>query len=96
MRRTFDEKFKEMIVNLYNNGTPVLEIEKEYGITNSLIYKWIHQRNGKGIYKNSNDIVLKSDYKAMQKRLKYLEMENDILKKAQAIFAQDQLNPKDK
>ena len=39
--KSYDEDFKKMIVELYNNKKPASEIVREYGISNSVLYKWI-------------------------------------------------------
>lgn len=87
-RRTFDEKFKKMIVDLYHNGTPALVLSDEYGIQNSLIYKWIKSYGENSTSKLTYDktIELKLKVKTLEKQLKQKEMEVDILKKASAIF----------
>lgn len=89
-RRTHDEKFKKMIVELYNNGTPALSLADEYGLQNSLIYKWIKFYNGNSISNSNTDETskLKKQIKDLEKQLNLKEMEVDILKKASAIFIQ--------
>ena len=41
--KTYDEDFKKMIVELYNNKKPASEIVREYGISSSVLYKWIKE-----------------------------------------------------
>ena len=40
-KKVYDEDFKKMIVELYNNKKPASEIVREYGISNSVLYKWV-------------------------------------------------------
>lgn len=89
-RRKHDEQFKKMIVELCNNGASVLDIADEYGIQNSLIYKWIHIYNNDSPSTTTSTEVtkLKTQVKSLEKQLKHKEMEVDILKKASAIFIQ--------
>lgn len=90
-RRTFDSNFKKMIVDLFNNGTSVSQLEIEYGLTNSLIYKWIKLYNkdsAKPDASTTEVVKLKRHIKDLEKQLKDKEMEVDILKKASAIFIQ--------
>ena len=47
LRRTFTEKFKKQIVDLYNAGKPRAEIVKEYGLTASTLDRWISRINQK-------------------------------------------------
>lgn len=39
--QTFDEDFKKTIVDLYINKKPASEITREYGISSSVLYKWV-------------------------------------------------------
>lgn len=39
----YDEEFKKTIVDLYNSKKPACEITREYGISNSVLYKWVKQ-----------------------------------------------------
>ena len=84
--RKYTEEFKKQIVELYENGRTVIDLAREYGLVEQTIYRWIHQyepfaKNEQG------ETVTQADVKAMQKRISELEMENEILKKATAIFA---------
>lgn len=84
--RKYTEEFKKQIVELYENGKSVIDLAREYGLVEQTIYKWIHRyepfaKNEQG------DAVTQADVKAMQRRIAELEMENEILKKATAIFA---------
>lgn len=82
----YSESFKEMIVELSNNGTKAKDLSSEYGISEAVIYKW------KKLYtKDPKTGVNDKQIQALKKENKRLQIENDILKKAAAIFAQDPL-----
>ncbi len=85
-KKHYPEEFKKQIVELYENGRSVIELAREYGLVEQTIYKWINRyepfaKNEQG------ETVTQADVKAMQRRIAELEMENEILKKATAIFA---------
>ncbi|WP_367369760.1 transposase [Pediococcus parvulus] len=81
-KKKYSVDFRKMIVKLYQDGAPVADLTDEYGVSNVTIYKWIN------LYKEDRGSgISKSDVLALQKRLKQLESENDILKKALTIFA---------
>ena len=40
-KKSYDEDFKKMIVELYENKKPVVEIKREYGIAEATLYRWI-------------------------------------------------------
>ncbi|WP_395387578.1 transposase [Pediococcus parvulus] len=81
-KKKYSVDFRKMIVKLYQDGAPVADLTDEYGVSNVTIYKWIN------LYKEDKGSgISKSDVLALQKRLKQLESENDILKKSLTIFA---------
>jgi Transposase and inactivated derivatives len=83
----YEESFKKQLVELYNNGKPALEIEKEYHISNSALYKWVRYFNSTGSFKEKdNRTRLENDYKELEKENRQLKMENDILKQAALIM----------
>ena len=74
---------------MYLAGKPVAQLVEEYGLVEQTIYKW------KKLYAPSmeveeNQSISLKDYKELQKKVQQLEMENEILKKATAIFARKQ------
>lgn len=88
-QQRYTNEFKQQIVDLYNAGTPVSQLAREYGLVEQTIYKWI--KNLSPIVKtDEGDTVSMKEYKELQKKMAQLEMENEILKKATAIFAKNQ------
>lgn len=82
----YSESFKEMIVDLANNGTKAKDLSSEYGISEAAIYKL------KKLYtKDSKTGVNEKQMQTLRKEIKQLKLENEILRKAAAIFAQDPL-----
>jgi transposase len=81
----YSEEFKQQIVDLYNSGSSVSYLSSEYGISNVTIYSWIKQLSPVKV--SEKEEISSKDYEKMKKRIAELEMENEILKKATAIFA---------
>ena len=42
-KKVYDEDFKKMIVELYENKKPVCELKREYGLADATIYRWINE-----------------------------------------------------
>ena len=83
----FDDSFKKQLVELYNNGKSASEIELEYHVSNSALYKWIRYYNSTGSFKEKdNKSELEKSYKELEKENRQLRMENDILKQAALIM----------
>ena len=88
-RTKYTEEFKQQILDLYKSGTTVRELAREYGLVEQTIYKWKKLYMPVAEDAQGNSINAK-DYAAMQKEIARLKMENEILKKATAIFARKQ------
>lgn len=84
----YSEEFKRQIIDLYLSGKSISELANEYGLVEQTIYKW-KKLYAPSIETDEEEISLK-DYKDLQKKIRQLEMENEILKKATAIFAKNQ------
>lgn len=85
-KKVYDEDFKKMIVELYENKKPVVEIKREYGVAEASLYRWIKEY-GK-IKVENNQITTNHEIKRLKKELAQAKEENEILKKAVAIFMQ--------
>lgn len=84
----YSDEFKQQIVDLYHSGKSVIDLSSEYGVSTVTIYKWIKDLSF--IEVSSEETMTAKEYQAMKKRIAQLEMENEILKKATAIFARKQ------
>jgi transposase len=80
----YSDEFKAMIVELHRKGKTASEIMSEYGLSKTAFYKWVNE--GKEI-KVDNEQVSVVEVKKFKSRIKELEEENEILKKAMTIFA---------
>ena len=86
-RRTFTPEFKAQLVSLYENGKRKCDIIREYDISGSLLDKWIKQSQTTGSFKEKdNRTAEEQELLNLRKRIKQLEMENDILKQAALIL----------
>jgi transposase len=82
----YTNEFKKQIVELYFSGVPVTKLSSEYGLIDQTIYKWI-KLYSPAVKDAENPAVSNYEYRELQKKIEQLEMENEILKKATAIFA---------
>lgn len=86
----YDTEFKKMIVSKYDNGETVLDLCKDFNLKEGTVYPWITQYSNKGARGNaaketrefSND-----DFHQMQKELREIKQENEVLKKCISIFS---------
>lgn len=79
-QKSYPPEFKQQIVDLYNaGGTLYPQLEREYGINWSTISGWVKQLSPVKI--SENETVTLKEYKALQKEMQRLKIENEILKK---------------
>jgi transposase len=87
-RRKYDADFKNEVLKMVESGRPVPEIAQSLGIGNNLIYYWVKQaKKGNSTQKAKPALIFDEEKLALQKRVKELEMEREILKKALGIFS---------
>ena len=94
MTKEYTREFKKEAVQLAESShKPYAEVAKELSISQSALYRWRQEYKqdpeqafpGKGQLKPTDKEVAR-----LRKQVRQLQMENDILKKAVAIFT----NPK--
>jgi len=80
----YDDEFKRQTVQKVLDGQSVRSVSRELGVTESQIHKWRRAalNNGDGVKSG----VELTETAALKKRIRELEMENEILKKAALIF----------
>ena len=82
--KRYNDDFREMIVDLYNSGHSVKDLSSEYGVSDVTIYAWIKKFSP--IEMENGSSITPDDYDKLQKQMLKLQQENEILKKAMAIF----------
>ena len=83
--KKYDTDFKKTLVQLYENGKGVSELSREYGINESSIREWIKKFST--IVTSTGEVTNNDEIINLKKRLHEVEVENEILKKAVAIFS---------
>jgi transposase-like protein len=80
----YDEEFKRQTVQKILDGQSVRSVSRELGVTESQIHKWRRAAldNGDGIKPR----IELTETAALKKRIRELEQEVEILKKATLIF----------
>ena len=87
--KTYTDEFKKTIVELYETGNKTKsELAREYGTSECNIRTWI-KKYGK-IKTSTGEITNNDEIIKMKKKMLEIEKENEILKKALAIFSKQQ------
>ena len=88
-QKSYTPEFKQQIVDLHcKAGKGVTELSNESGIPKGTVSMWI--KNLSPVQVSETETISVKEYRALQKKMKELEIENEILKKATAIFAKNQ------
>lgn len=83
--KRYDQEYKNMIVDLFKSGMSLAELSSEYGIAKSTINGWV--KDVKEVKIDENEVMTLKEVKAFKKEMARIKEENEILKKAMAIFA---------
>ena len=90
-RRKYDASFKAEVIQMIANGRSVPDVARSLGIGENIIYRWRQKALGASDTQPPNNgegaQVSLSEHLALQRRLRELEVERDILKKALGIFS---------
>ena len=94
-RRKYDASFKQEVVSMIASGRSVPDIARSLAIGENIIYRWRREALGSSPAAAPSQVadpsqVSLSELLALQKRLREVEMERDILKKAVGIFSRPQ------
>lgn len=92
-RRKYDKEFKEEVLKMVLNGRPVREVSESLGIGENIIYRWKNQAGGTSPSLTTTSdahfqgTVSAKDHEQVKAKLREVEQERDILKKALGIFS---------
>ena len=86
--KSYDEEFKKTVVSLYENGKSISELSREYGVGKSTIDSWI--KRFKTIITSTGETTNNDEILKLKKELQQVQLENEILQKAVAIFSKEQ------
>ncbi len=92
-RRRFTDEFKREAVKLCGQpGAVVTHVASNLGIDQSVLRRWVQQERGGALEMNSAKPLrseMASELERVQRELRRVTMERDILKKALGYFAKD-------
>ena len=91
VRTAYSAEFKEDAVNLVlKQGYKSVEAAERLGVSRSALDKWIQAKKSE-LSESALSFSERDELVQLRKALKQAEMERDILKKAAAFFAKEQL-----
>jgi transposase len=93
-RKTYSREFKiETVKLITESGESVSQVALDMGIHENTLYKWVRTLSAKPAeaFPGKGHLISEAEeLRQLKKENERLKMERDILKKAMAIFSQDQ------
>ena len=92
MPAPYPQEFRDDVVSIARKGQmPIAKVAKDFGITESCLRRWLAQDDVEagirpGVTKAENE-----ELKALKRRNRELEMENEVLRRAAAYLSQANL-----
>ena len=79
-RRKYDEEFKRQALQMVRDGQPTRSVAQALGISENLLHQW-----KRSVTSRQPDLA--AEVEQLRARLRQVETERDILKKALSIFS---------
>lgn len=93
-RRTFTPEFKAEAVSLVNQpGQSIYKVARNLGLVESALRRWVEQANIDAGNGSSGALTTaeKQELSALRRENRQLKLEREILRKATAFFAKEQM-----
>ena len=87
-------EFRRRALDLVGQGEPVAQVAKNLGISESCLRRWMDQDDVDAGRKEGLSSAEKRELVELRRKNRVLEMELEILKRASAYFARENILPK--
>ena len=88
MARPYPKEFRDDVVAVARRGeAPLCQIAKDFGISDGTISNWMKQADIEDGVRPGRKQAESEESRAQRKRIRALEQENEILRRAAAYFA---------
>jgi transposase-like protein len=95
MPRPHPPEFRQRAVDLARErAKPVAEIAKDLGISESCLRNWMAKADVEEGRREGVTAADRAETVALRRRVRTLEMENEVLRRAAAYFARENVLPK--
>lgn len=95
MGRPYPEEFRRRAVELVRQRErPITQIAAELGVAQSALHRWLRQAAVDDGEREGLSTAERSELVRLRRENRTLEMENEILKRAAAFFARENVLPK--
>ena len=88
MNRPYPKEFRDDVVAVARRGeAPLCQIAKDFGISDGTLSNWMKQADIEDGVRPGMKLQETDEVRAQRKRIRALEQENEILRRAAAYFA---------
>ena len=92
MPKAFPEEFRRDVVAVARKREATLtQIAKDFGISEACLHRWLKQADVEDGVRPGVTTVEAAELREARKRIRVLEQENEILRRAAAFFARESL-----
>jgi transposase len=92
--RSYASEFRRRVVERVRQGRPVSAVATELGVSEATVYRWREQDRIDRGERPGLSSVERSELAVARRRIRELETELEITRKASALFAEDEVRPK--
>lgn len=94
MPAPYPDEFKQRAMQMVRDGTPIVQVAKQLGIAESGLRRWLDNDDVDAGRRPGLTTGERKELAELRRQNRRLEMENEILKRAAAYFAQENVLPK--
>ena len=92
MPKAFPEEFRRDVVAVARKRESTLsQIAKDFGISEACLHRWLKMADVEDGVRPGVTVAEAAELRDARKRIRVLEMENEILRRAAAFFARETL-----
>jgi len=92
MARAYPQEFRDDVVAVARKGqAPISQIAKDFGISEATLHNWLKKADVEDGIRPGVTSAEAAENRELRKRLRLVEQENEILRRAAAYFARDAL-----
>jgi transposase len=92
--RSYAPEFRRRVVELVRGGRPVSVVATEIGVSEATVYRWREQDRVDRGERPGLSSAERSELAVARRRIRELEMELEITRKASALFAGSGVRPR--
>ncbi len=94
MPKPHPQEFRDDVIAVARKGeAPIGQIAKDFGISESCLRNWLVKADRDGAAGSATDGRTAAELREAKKRIRLLEQENEVLRRAAAYLSRD-INPK--